>query len=123
MRGQGLGQDHGLDIGSRIVAGNMWLTKAAGQSRLLKLEAVMIGNSWPYQLTLPAVYQLTLHGWRVSTFPEKKHYKDVWFNVISIMRGVGGVKLLQKKCYATSEWKLDSTHPLVTLITLHLTPS
>ena len=40
-------------------------TKAAGQSRLSKFEAVecsKIGYSWPYQLTLPAVYQLTRHG-------------------------------------------------------------
>ena len=39
---------------------------AAGQSRLSKFEAVecsKIGHLWPYQLTLPAVYQLTLHGW------------------------------------------------------------
>ena len=39
-------------------------TKAAGQSRLSKFEAVecsKIGHLWPYQLTLPAVYQLTLH--------------------------------------------------------------
>ena len=40
-------------------------TKAAGQNRLSKFEAVecsKIGHLWPYQLTLPAVYQLTLHG-------------------------------------------------------------
>ena len=41
-------------------------TKAAGQSRLSKFEAVecsKIWLLWPYQLTLPIVYQLTLHGW------------------------------------------------------------
>ena len=40
-------------------------TKAAGQSRLSKFEDVecsKIGHLWPYQPTLPAVYQLTLHG-------------------------------------------------------------
>ena len=40
-------------------------TKAAEQSRLSKFEAVecsKIEHLWPYQLTLPAVYQLTLHG-------------------------------------------------------------
>ena len=40
--------------------------KAAGQSRLSKFEGIecsKIGHPWPYQLTLPAVYQvLTLHG-------------------------------------------------------------
>ena len=41
-------------------------TKAAGQSSLSKFEAIecsKIGHLRPYQLTLPAVYQLTLHGW------------------------------------------------------------
>ncbi len=41
-------------------------TKAAGQSRLSKVETVecnKIGHLFPYQLTLQAVYQLTLHGW------------------------------------------------------------
>ena len=40
-------------------------TKAAGQSRLLKFEVVecsKIGHSWVYQLTIPALYQQTLHG-------------------------------------------------------------
>ena len=40
-------------------------TKAAGQGRLSKFEAVeysMIRHSWPYQLTVPALYQVTLHG-------------------------------------------------------------
>ena len=44
----------------------MKATNAAGQSRLSKFEEVecsMIGHLLPYQLTLPAVYQLTLHGW------------------------------------------------------------
>ena len=44
----------------------MKATKAAGQSRLSKFEAVersKMGHSWAYQLTLPALYQLTLHGW------------------------------------------------------------
>ena len=39
--------------------------KAAGQSSLSMFEAIecsKIGHSWPYQLTLPAVYQLTVHG-------------------------------------------------------------
>ena len=40
-------------------------TKAAGQSSLSKCEAIecsKVGHLWPYQLTLPAVHQLTLHG-------------------------------------------------------------
>ena len=39
--------------------------RAAGQGRLSKFETVecsKIGHSWPYQLALPALYQLTLHG-------------------------------------------------------------
>ena len=62
---------------SWIDAGNKWLsiylnklffikaTKAAGQSRLSKFEYVeysKVGHPWPYQLTLPAVYRLILHG-------------------------------------------------------------
>ena len=42
-------------------------TKAAGNGRLSKFEAVecsKIGHSWLYQLTLPALYQLTLHNVR-----------------------------------------------------------
>ena len=38
-------------------------TRAAGQGRLSKVEAVecsKIWHSWPYQLTLQALYQLTL---------------------------------------------------------------
>ena len=40
-------------------------TMAAGQSSLSKFEAIecsKIGHLWPYQLTLPALNGLTLHG-------------------------------------------------------------
>ena len=40
-------------------------SKAAGQSSLSKFEVMECSKIWhlcPYQLTLPAVYQLTLHG-------------------------------------------------------------
>ena len=76
VRGQGLAQDHGLEPDHGLVheiSGCLFksviffikATKAAGQSRLSKFEAVecsKIEHLWPYQLTLPAVYQLTLHG-------------------------------------------------------------
>ena len=73
--GQGLEQDHGLvpDHGLVHEISFFYLnqlffikaTKAAGQSRLSKFEAAecsKIWLLWPYQLTLPIVYQLTLHG-------------------------------------------------------------
>ena len=42
------------------------------------------------------------------TFPGKKrHCEDVWFNVITIMRGCVGVKFPGKKCYVTLEWPVS----------------
>ena len=38
------------------------------------------------------------------SFPGKKHYEGVRFNVISITRGWMGVKFPGKRCYVTLEW-------------------
>ena len=61
-------EDHGLvvEISGYLFKSVIFInaTKAAGQGRLSKFEAVecsKIGHSWPYQLTLPALYQMTLH--------------------------------------------------------------
>ena len=76
VRGQGLARDHGLVPDHGLVheiSGCIFkpvicfikATNAAGQSRLSTFEAVecsKIWHLWPYQLTLPAVYQLTIHG-------------------------------------------------------------
>ena len=40
------------------------------------------------------------------SFPEKKRYKGVRFNVISFARGWVGVKFPGKKRYVTLEWPL-----------------
>ena len=40
------------------------------------------------------------------SFPGKKHYEGVRFNVISITRGWVGVKFTGKKHYVTLEWPL-----------------
>ena len=75
VHGQGLAHDHGLvpdhglghEISDCLFKSVIFhkTTKASGQSRLSKFEAVecsKIRHLWPYQLTLPTVYQLTLHG-------------------------------------------------------------
>ena len=66
--GSWIGTGHGLvlEISSYLFKSVIFpkATKAAGQLRLSKFEAIEcseIGHSWPYQLTLPALYQLTLH--------------------------------------------------------------
>ena len=46
-------------------------------------------------------------GWGVS-FPGKKRYEGVRFNVISVTRGWVGVKFPGKKRYVTLEWPLAS---------------
>ena len=40
------------------------------------------------------------------SFPGKKHYEDVRFNVISLTREWVGVKFPGKKHYVTLEWPL-----------------
>ena len=45
-------------------------------------------------------------GGRVSSFPEKKHYEGVSFNVISVTRGWVGVQFPGKNRYVTLEWPL-----------------
>ena len=40
------------------------------------------------------------------SFPGKKRYEGVRFNVISVTRGWVGVKFPGKKCYVTFEWPL-----------------
>ena len=42
----------------------------------------------------------------VLNFPPKKHYEDVRFNVISVMRGWVGVRFAGKKHYLTLELPL-----------------
>ena len=49
---------------------------------------------------------VTPWGVGVSAFPEKKRYKGVRFNVISVVRGWVGVKFPGKKRYVTLEWRL-----------------
>ena len=48
-------------------------------------------------------------GVGVLVFPGKKRYEDVRFNVISVTRGMVGVKFPGKKRYVTLEWPLVST--------------
>ena len=43
-------------------------------------------------------------GWMGVKFPGKKRYDGVRFNVISITRGWVGVKFPGKKRYVTLEW-------------------
>ena len=49
-------------------------------------------------------------------FPEKKHFKGIRFNVISVTRRWVGVEFPDKKCYVILEWLLRSarsyTHPM-----------
>ena len=40
------------------------------------------------------------------SFPAKKCYEGVWFNIISVTRGWMGVKFPGKKFYITLEWPL-----------------
>ena len=51
-------------------------------------------------------------GWGVS-FPGKKRYEGVRFNVISVTRGWVGVKFPGKKRYVTLEWPLKEMTFLV----------
>ena len=39
-----------------------------------------------------------------ASFPGKKRYEGLSFNVISVTRGWVGVKFPGKKCYVTLEW-------------------
>ena len=43
---------------------------------------------------------------RNASFPRTKRYECVRFNVISVMRGVGGGQIPWKKRYVTLEWPL-----------------
>ena len=52
-------------------------------------------------------------GGRVSDFPEKRRYKDVRFNVISVTRGWVGVKFPEKKRYVTLEWPLTENFAVI----------
>ena len=52
----------------------------------------------------------------VSAFPEKKHYKGVRFNVISITRGWVGVKFPGKNRYVTLEWPHVNIMPMVSKV-------
>ena len=45
-------------------------------------------------------------GWRDVSFPGKKRYDGVRFNVISVTREWVGVKFPGKKRYVTLEWPL-----------------
>ena len=50
------------------------------------------------------------------SFPGKKRYEGVRFNVISVTRGWVGVKFPGKKRYVTLEWPLLSDMPIQTVI-------
>ena len=49
---------------------------------------------------------VTQLGWVGVSFPVRKRYGGVWFNVTSITRGWVGVKFPGKKHYVTLEWPL-----------------
>ena len=49
---------------------------------------------------------VTPWGWVGVSFPGKKRYEGVRFNVISVTSGWVGVKFPGKKCYVTLEWPL-----------------
>ena len=46
--------------------------------------------------------------WGRVSFPEKKRYEGVRFNVISVTRGWVGVQFPEKKHYVTLEWPLTA---------------
>ena len=48
-------------------------------------------------------YVSTVGGMRGVSFPRRKHYEDVRFNVISSTRGGGGCQISRKKRYVTLE--------------------
>ena len=52
--------------------------------------------------------QVLRNAVRGVSFPRKKRYEDVRFNVISITRGWVGVKFPGKKRYVTLEWPLTT---------------
>ena len=57
---------------------------------------------------------------RGVSFPGKKRYEDVQFNVISITRGWVGVKVPGKKRYVTLECPPpDTVHPIIKAGCLH----
>ena len=56
---------------------------------------------------------VTQWRWGGVSFPGKKHYGGVQFNVISVMMGWVGVKFPGKKRYITLEWPQCGDWPLV----------
>ena len=58
--------------------------------------------------------------WEVGgvSFPGKKRYEGVRFNVISVTRGWVGGQISRKKCYVTLEWPLRAVSGLIILGTL-----
>ena len=52
------------------------------------------------------------------SFPGKKRYEGVRFNIIIVMRGWVGVKFPGKKHYVTLEWPLNDKCDLVKTINL-----